>query len=1042
MRRQILGTDSKSNINLVKSVASPTQRLTEKAVSDIPSINPTGNKTSSVASSAKTDDSEKKLGYKVTNSQSSRPSSQGSLSSRGSLSSQGSLSPRLEIKPRSYPVATTVYNSIKKNDSQTSTESLKQEDLKKIEEKQLDMNNLPKFYLFVVLNDKILCVFESKTEFILGTTNKYNNTNLLPNNYITSTISDFNSVTQINKDENITADTIPGTTQKYIPLGSYSPTINGSIIEFYVYDAYSTLTKTYFTYGKIFIYGEGIASTCEIVESKIQQKTDVLPHPQLNQTNLFDPLNKPLNKQFDALILEIKSKIFGSDTDESLLKEKVYIHYLNAISPDDLKQVFTDKEKIKAVVKILYVNVSCPPDGSVDKYNLLHKYINYYYNYKQKSLDKIKEYIDEQTEFSQFTMHIFDFFEFLMFLKNKESENKELVQCCIKIYNYYWVNYTNGFATLALNEALITQIQQKLQEKQKKIYTYLQIINYDATKYNTRFEVKLNTQGGGNYGQGKVPITNSTSMILEFKTMTGLNPETQESDTYKFGPFDKIYKPEIIGINYNQIVAEPKFKQMIAKITPDSPMMFSFHGPSGSKPTKILKQVLIGLCNKLATEQQYEKLEIGFKEIFMKYDDSTKYDSDIKNFNLSFLQQFKFETPVTHIPYHNIKLRENKVFNTDTDTLDTLLNYFLDEDRLVKGFPSNHNSSRSHVLCFLKMSKNDGSKCNIIFLDLAENEKKYDCANDLQKFINIRKNDSKTSFYENEFDVTGNIFDHYKGGTIKEDMKKKVNGKESELYKTLIGKACIHRTIEGDFINDSLKEFRTDLEYVVDVKNRNNAYYIPDIYHNIIDKNGLKTCLQDFCFGKTNCFSLKGVQTIDTPQSIILKSVYDYLKLDSTENFYDKLEVCIVGALNITSKDKPPPTNYVDINTVKSIIQNKDEFTFNNNPGVFATFKTQLYTTQNHAKRINSINSHFPENYVSDLLSICYDIINKKDKTSLTLAEIKTFQAVFDAIDDENAKTAIGTLEFINKISKFNTVNSICFEKNDNATYESLYPKK
>jgi hypothetical protein len=73
------------------------------------------------------------------------------------------------------------------------------------------------------------------------------------------------------------------------------------------------------------------------------------------------------------------------------------------------------------------------------------------------------------------------------------------------------------------------------------------------------------------------------------------------------------------------------------------------------------------------------------------------------------------------------------------------------------------------------------------------------------------------------------------------------------------------------------------------------------------------------------------------------------------------------------------------------------------------------------------------------LLDRCYDgIIDKKEKDSLTLAEIETIKKVFDAIDDENAKTAIGTLEFMNRVSKFNTVNSICFGKNDNANYEPL----
>jgi hypothetical protein len=70
---------------------------------------------------------------------------------------------------------------------------------------------------------------------------------------------------------------------------------------------------------------------------------------------------------------------------------------------------------------------------------------------------------------------------------------------------------------------------------------------------------------------------------------------------------------------------------------------------------------------------------------------------------------------------------------------------------------------------------------------------------------------------------------------------------------------------------------------------------------------------------------------------------------------------------------------------------------------------------------------------------LCYADIDKREKTTLTLPEIQTFNGVFHAIDDENAKTAIGTLEFMNRISKFNVVNSICLKNNDNASYKPLY---
>jgi hypothetical protein len=951
---------------------------------------------------------------------SSRPSSSRPSSSRpSSPSSSNTYFNSEEVEPLPYPDANKVFKEITQkmaSITQKFKDQLKNDELNLIKGTPVPPETLPNYYLFVVLNNKILGVFESETEFKLETTNKYENTELLPKNYITS--ERVNSVSQLKPDNDLTAVTIPGRQNRYIDMDSDSPVIKGTIIEFYVYDANSNLQKTYFTYGSIFIYGQGIASTCEIKELEGVVKTDVLPHG--IPATKFDPKQR----SFDELIVEIKSNIFGSDTRESLKMNKVYIHYLNAISPDDLKLVLNNNDKIKAVIKILYVNISS--NSSPVIYNLLHKYINYYYAYKTRSLSKIEKYIGSN-EYSQFVMHIFDFFEFLMFLKDKESSNTALINCCIEVYNSYKANYANGFTALGVTNDLISQIQQKILEKQKKIYTYLQIVS-DTHDYNTRYEVKLNKNLGGNYGQSKTPIDENTSMSLTFKTKTGSNPEVFDQETYKFGPFDKIYKPDFGNTKYTDIVSSPAFNQIITKVTSGSPMMFSFYGPSGSGKTKVLKSVLISLCNKLG----YTDLQIGFKEIYRMYDSGEIHNGEVKNFQLKFINsQFKIASD-----------EKSKTFKKD-ETLDKLLNYFLDENRLTKAILSNHHSSRSHVLCFLKMKPPGKPDCNIIFADLAGNEKKYDCSN--EKILKLFKGLPKEVGYENEFDSTGNIFDSYKGGeTLKDQMIK--NGKESELYNKLIGKACAHRVVEGEFINNSLKEFRTDLEYMVDVKNRENEYYVPDIYHNITDSNGLRTCLQDFCFGKTNCFQLTKVgEPYEEPKSVIFKSVYEYLKVNSPLNlnspldFYDKLEVCLFGTLNVTSKQTEPPTKYVDINTVKSIIRGKDEFTFNNNPKGFETFKTEMEKTKNYATRIHSINSFFPEKYISELLDRCYDgIIDKKEKDSLTLAEIETIKKVFDAIDDENAKTAIGTLEFMNRVSKFNTVNSTCFGKNDNANYEPL----
>jgi len=264
-----------------------------------------------------------------------------------------------------------------------------------------------------------------------------------------------------------------------------------------------------------------------------------------------------------------------------------------------------------------------------------------------------------------------------------------------------------------------------------------------------------------------------------------------------------------------------------------------------------------------------------------------------------------------------------------------------------------------------------------------------------------------------------------------------IAGKESTategqkaLYNKLIKNACEHRGVEGKFINDSLKDFRKDLEYIVNVKNRGIEYYIPDIFYDLTD-SFIPSCLQDFCFGKMNCFSLpKENEPFDEPKSIILKHVYEYLKdkpgITDYTTFYDKLELCIFGVLNISrGKNDPVPIQYIDINGVKSIVHNKDKFTF---PFVKDSFQTKLEESINRCTKLSAQQTA--------------TMLTPLRKTS----NIKDCKEVFDKIDDENAKTAIGTLEFMNKISKFNTVNSICYDKNvgnSHITYrDELYPSK
>ena len=1066
--RQILIGNSSENLKMATKVKSPPPlQLTKENVNRLDTNSDRRNSNSSVGSEAYSEKSGKQY------SDVSRPSSSSSSESNSSEPSSrqssvpSSFSESPIITPDSIPNSDDIYKLKKSKKVQGYKDSISEDTVKPITGSTRDshQNN----YLFVFLgddkssqhddkssqHDKLINFFESTSNFELGATFLYSNKTYLPNNYI-SKKNDFKSIFQISKD-NFYSDENVTDTNEYTGIGSFSPIItNTGIIEFYVYDSNSALKETYYTYGNIFIYEHGIASTCEIVKGEQIPivKTTILPH----DTTVDDTLKyAPKKPTIEGLISKIKSDVFG--TTETLNKKQIIIHYLNAISPEDLNSI----ADLKAVAQVLFVNISCPITGDVSIYNYLHKYVNYYYDYKSEkntTTRKIDEYINVKTQYFPFAMHIFDFFEFLMFLKDKESTNTKLIKCCIQIFNIYIANYTKGFLKLSDNE-LIKKIQDAMKKKQKKIHTYLQIIQ-DTPKPNEKYEIKLNQKIGN---RGNTDINNDKSMMLTYTTKASSNnKQILDIHEYKIGPFDKIYKSgKIFGNDYEKIADDPDFNKIITKINSGSPMMISFHGPIGSARTKMSRKMIVSVCNKLATES-YVNLEIEFQEFFRKHDGKENEEGKKNKFNLNSSNSV-FNIAATQTipePYHSTKTSENIKIN---DPLDKLLEYYFDTDRITKRFSTymdnaqSFDSPRSHVLCFCKMTKN-GDNSNplyIIFDDLAGNETKYDCSTTedfLKKVKGFKlKQGSEEFFYENEFDKNGENFDFYKGGySTKEKMKKSKETREQTLYNELIRKACNNRSIEGDFINKSLKEFRADLEYMVDVKNRDNKYYVPDIYVEkfnqvpIDSEVSIKTCLQNFCFGKTGCFQLKDVKDVKEPQSIILKSVYDYLneKLNlSVTDFYDKLEVCIFGFFNISEKTTShlnEPPNYIDINKVKSIIYGKDEFTFNNNPGVFEAFKNELKLSEAYTNRLSILYRRFPEKYVNELLKQCNNVFSldargQNSITTLTLAQIETFKGVFDAIDDENAKTAIGTLEFMNKISKFNVVSSICYKENDETNY-------
>jgi hypothetical protein len=263
----------------------PTSKLTQENLASFSSNSSAierKNSTSSVGSQAFTENSND-FEIPLTDLQSS-PSSSTLSSNRSESSLSSSRSESSLPIPRKKKNAIQIYQEIKAEKTQihqSSTDPLQPLTLKKIIEHDMDINNLPNYYVFLIKDNKIINIFESTTEIILTSTYPYETHTFLPNNYITaSKDNDFNSIFEINT-SNIDGNFIDKKT--YNSFVSYTDIIkNSSVIQIvvYEYDNLSTPT-TYFTYGNIFIYEYGIASTCEIVKLENalkEQHENVLQH--------------------------------------------------------------------------------------------------------------------------------------------------------------------------------------------------------------------------------------------------------------------------------------------------------------------------------------------------------------------------------------------------------------------------------------------------------------------------------------------------------------------------------------------------------------------------------------------------------------------------------------------------------------------------------------------------------------------------------------------------------------------------------------------
>jgi hypothetical protein len=252
---------------------------------------------------------------------------------------------------------------------------------------------------------------------------------------------------------------------------------------------------------------------------------------------------------------------------------------------------------------------------------------------------------------------------------------------------------------------------------------------------------------------------------------------------------------------------------------------------------------------------------------------------------------------------------------------------------------------------------------------------------------------------------------------------------------------CENRREEGYFINNSLTKVREVIKKILFEKNKESINITP----NFID-----ICFKNYCPHRRNCFSFDtfgNQQTQNTTGSVIFDEIYKELQgqkgYKTPQEMYKNIIISIFCVFNISrGANNPPPTPYLDINKFKSIYyfenmfsgdgfqKNQEEFiaqgdriikmiseTFKDKVADLQTIKSPSTPNNNNTIFTSFVNviNYFKDPLYTDKLQQTYNGLHKNYVKEL-----------IDMIDNNNAVSAIGTLEFIDQITKFNTIKNTC----------------
>jgi len=284
---------------------------------------------------------------------------------------------------------------------------------------------------------------------------------------------------------------------------------------------------------------------------------------------------------------------------------------------------------------------------------------------------------------------------------------------------------------------------------------------------------------------------------------------------------------------------------------------------------------------------------------------------------------------------------------------------------------------------------------------------------------------------------------------ILNEQEKTLKDNDTTNKKLTYGKGiCEIRRKEGVFINSTLKDIRDIINYIIIEKNK---------YKMTISPPFVDECLNFYC-NKDNCFKLDRKEIykqytsnlnnstidIDVLQNKPFQSLIFNVITEEIGHDIIKLIISIFCVFNMSKKaNNPPPIPYIDINGIKYDYNNQDYENLLNKLKIF----TDISNDKNILNKFNNQEndgtmkiSKILEDYVfKNMKKISEDPNINKDNLNNYSEYMNSIQNFITFMDNYNSSSAIGTLEFVDALSKYNTIRNMCEYKNLNDTNKKTF---